>query len=246
MFEKLKNILKYIDPYFYMDLFINYLHNKGIKNKALDVTIYIVYSLILAIILLKILALLLGTGEAMMIVVSESMEPNLNIGDIAVLVNPEIINPGQEINVDLNLKNKPISQFVKINYGLRNEIINNKNVGLVYTESIEIDNNIYPIKQEGDVIVYYTPLLKKKIIHRAIFKINANDGSYYITKGDNKTKNTLIDQDCGALPNGQITKECITVYPIEEDKVLAKYWFKIPYLGYIKILPVNLINWLFS
>lgn len=246
MLDKIKQNIKFIDPYFYMDFFTNYLHKKGINSKILDITIYIVYSLLLAILILKILGMVLGTSEAMMIVVSESMEPKLNIGDIAVLINPKVINSGYEIRLNEDLNNKTIDKFVKLNYKLDNKIIDNKQVTLLVTESIDINGINYPLKQDGDIIVYYTDLLHKKIIHRAIIKLIANDGIYYITKGDNKLTNTLLDADCGIDQFNEITRNCVTLYPIREDKVLAKYWFKIPYLGYIKILPINFIQSLFS
>jgi signal peptidase I len=180
-----KQKLKYLDPYFYMDLFIEFLHKKDINYKILDVVIYILYSLILAYLLLKILGLLLGTSDAMMIVVSGSMDPTLKIGDIVVLKAPNNIQTN-EIIINKDINKTPLNWFAKINYDLKTIISNNKQITLLDTKSITIDENKYDLKQEGAIIVYYSEIQKRKIIHRAIFKLTANDGNYYLTKGDKK------------------------------------------------------------
>jgi hypothetical protein len=166
------------------------------------------------------------------------MYPNLHIGDIVVLTKPQNITT-QEIIVDKNIANKRIDTFIKINYSLKTININNNYSELLDTNNIEIDGNIYTLNQYGTIIVYYSELLKKEIIHRSVLKIIANDGNYYLTKGDNQTTNTFIDQDC--LPKNGLYG-CITLLPIPEEEVIAKYWFKIPYLGLVKIIPFKLIG----
>ena len=229
--SNLKDKLKYIDPYFYMDLFINFLHKKGIKYDLLDLFIYVIYSLILAFLLLKFLGLVLGTSEPMMIVVSGSMQPTLNIGDVVVLKSPKnIISNDIDLNKDIN--GKILNQFANVDYNTLSIFKNNKYYSIPNSINLNIDNKKYKIKKTGDIIVYHSNILKRNIIHRAIFKIKAKDGIYYLTKGDNKETNTLIDEDCHF-------NNCIKKLPINQKKVIAKYWFKIPYVGYLKI-------WLFS
>jgi signal peptidase I len=77
----------------------------------------------------------------------------------------------------------------------------------------------------GDVIVFQSPK-PDPIIHRVI-KIRETDGKYYFTtKGDN---NYGI--------NSEVKEDLIV-----EDRVLGKASLRIPYLGYVKIGFVNLIN----
>jgi signal peptidase I len=230
------SFFKYLDPYYPLDKFIEYLHKKNIQHKALDITLFILYSLILAILILELLGLVLQTSEPMMTVVTGSMIPNLNIGDVVVLTKATDIKT-TEIFYNGNLDGKKLYEFAEVNYDIENKEIETKN--------IDINGQVYDIKQEGNPIVYFSPLLKRKIIHRAIFKIVAEDGNYYLTKGDNVKTNKFIDQDCGKtiLVNGVGHNiGCITPLPIKESEIIGKFWFKIPYIGYIKILPANMFG----
>jgi len=239
---KISEKLKYLDPYTYMDMFIDFLHRHKIDFKLLDIAIYIIFSLLLAYLILTVLGFILGTSDAAMIVVSGSMEPTLHIGDIVVLKAPSNLQT-EEIKINQDLNNKSLNDIMKINYDILTETnAEAKPVFLLNTKNVDIDDIIYDLKQEGDIIVYYSELQQHKIIHRAIFKLVANDANYYVTKGDNKLTNTLMDADCELNSLRQPTKPCITLLPIPENKVLAKYWFKIPYLGLIKIWTFNIIG----
>ena len=79
----------------------------------------------------------------------------------------------------------------------------------------------------GDIIVFQS-LRPDPIIHRVIYKWE-NSGEYYFqTKGDNNRvsiRNAELDE----------TK-------ISEKHIIGKALFRIPYLGYIKIGFVNLLD----
>lgn len=100
--------------------------------------------------------------------------------------------------------------------------------------SVSFKGNEYPIKLTNDVIVYQPDKteiysLYGDIIHRSYFKINVLDTgkTYYLTKGDN---NQILDIQVYdyTLQKGN--------YPISQDKVKGKLLFKIPILGYYKLL----------
>ena len=103
-------------------------------------------------------------------------------------------------------------------------------------DSLVIGNNVVDISQiyDNDVVVYYSNLTKKPIIHRIVVQINANDGNFILTKGDNFKTNRTVDQDCIIDKYGDVSN-CLHVYAIPEDLVVGKKIGKIPYLGYIKL-----------
>ena len=68
-----------------------------------------------------------------------------------------------------------------------------------------------------------------------MFRIITKDGNYYLTKGDNENTNYILDEDCRF-------GNCIMPYPIKNEEVKAKYMFKIPYLGLIKIWVFRLLG----
>ena len=90
----------------------------------------------------------------------------------------------------------------------------------------------------GDIIVFISARTNPKpdpIIHRVII-IEEKDGSIiYQTKGDNPITNRR--QINGCFQDG-----CIYESDIKQNQVLGKAVFKVPYLGYIKIWFVDLLN----
>jgi len=75
----------------------------------------------------------------------------------------------------------------------------------------------------GDVIVFWTETRAEPIIHRAIFINETANGLLFTTKGDhNGRSDSVIDTD------------------IREDNIIGKAYFRIPYLGYIKIWFVEM------
>lgn len=234
--EKLK-WYKYLDPFFPYDKLIAFLKKKNLSNKYSDFIIFIIYALVLAYLILALLALILGSHEAMMIVVSGSMEPKLNIGDIVVLKSPKTINTTY-VDVNFAIKNRPINEYIKVNYILEN--------GLPKIKDVNISGQTINLNLQGDIVVYYSDLQKKEIIHRAVLGIKATDGIFYITKGDNEKTNFVLDSDCrfSMMTNeGLMTINCLYPYALEKENTLSKYFFKIPYLGWVKLAPAYIFGW---
>jgi signal peptidase I len=81
----------------------------------------------------------------------------------------------------------------------------------------------------GDVIVFKSNK-PDPIIHRVVEKWEENGRYYFKTKGDNNRdsiKNSLVDET-----------------RISEDRIVGKAVFKIPLLGYIKIIFVEILKFL--
>jgi signal peptidase I len=76
--------------------------------------------------------------------------------------------------------------------------------------------------KKGTVVVYATKRYKYPIIHRVVNSWNVDGKYYFETKGDN---------------NHQQDPE-----PVSETQLLGKAWFKIPYLGWIKLIFTKLIG----
>ncbi len=91
----------------------------------------------------------------------------------------------------------------------------------------------------GDVILYwkYGSTAGTPIIHRAMYYMEAGEPMWeggpiaphsgYITKGDN---NCVIDQ------YGLCTE------PIREEWVIGVAYFRVPYIGYVRIIPLKIVK----
>ena len=76
----------------------------------------------------------------------------------------------------------------------------------------------------GDVIVFQSTLRPDPIIHRVV-EINNDDGKYYFTtKGDHNADSYPFEMD------------------IDEEKIIGNALIRIPFLGYIKIGFVKLLQ----
>jgi signal peptidase I len=82
----------------------------------------------------------------------------------------------------------------------------------------------------GDIIVFRSGK-PDPIIHRVVAWWTEEDKKFYMTKGDNYQTNKL------PIRNAIIDETRIT-----ENQVIGKALFKVPFLGYIKIWFVELIN----
>ncbi|MBS3119307.1 signal peptidase I [Candidatus Woesearchaeota archaeon] len=80
----------------------------------------------------------------------------------------------------------------------------------------------------GDVIVFRT-FRPDPVIHRIVLVKQVNGDIGFQTKGDNYRKNF------NSLPEEK---------NISRDSILGRAWFKIPYLGWVKILFVDIVNFL--
>jgi signal peptidase I len=229
----LKNIFKYIDPFTYLDLFLEkYIGEPNTKkNKLLYWIFYILYSFLLAYLLYFILSLIFGVSMPLAIVVSSSMEPNLYRGDLVIVSKAENLK-SEVIYIDQNIANKDIIDFAKLNY-------KNNSYGLKEVSSIEINNQIIDINNttKNDIIIYTSNIKNIDIVHRLIVYLKAKDGDFVLTKGDNFKTNRLIDQDCNIDKNTGLPKNlCLNIYPTSINVVKGKLIGKIPYIGYLKLI----------
>lgn len=230
---KIKKYLKYLDPYTYMDMFLlkKFGEAKTLKTKIIYWIFYLLYSLLLAFLIYKGAGLILGTSLPFATVVSGSMEPSFYRGDIVILSGAKNLE-GQVVKINDNLTYKDLSEFAKMVYS--------NDSGYLEVVSLEINGKTYlvddAIKNNYDVVVYNSNLNQRDIIHRIILILEANDGTFVITKGDNKNTNKLIDQDCDIdLITQTINKPCLNAYPVNVDRLVGKKIGKIPYIGYLKL-----------
>ncbi len=223
MAKDLMDKLKWLDPFTYVDLYVLPVVNPE-KDKNIETAVYIVSAFIFAFILYNfVLAFILGTGTPLVIVFSGSMEPVLYRGDIVVLTGGSTVHTN-EVNLDFPLAGKQVDEFAEV--GSRQVQSDGVSDGF-RNDSLRINGIEYEFDPKGDIVVYHSGLRNQDIIHRAVLKLNATDGSYLITFGDN---NSRIDQDCL-----RSISQCIAPYPVPIDELNGKYLMHIPLLGYVKL-----------
>ena len=83
--------------------------------------------------------------------------------------------------------------------------------------------------KEGDTIVYQSSR-PDPIIHRIINVYQENNIIYFQIKGDHNVE--------------QIISKDLDETRIPEDTIIGRAVFRIPFLGYIKIMFVNLVGWI--
>ncbi len=226
--KKLREKLKWLDPFTYVDLYIMPKVNPK-ENELLSWIVYLVSAFFFAWLIYTGLGLILGTGSPMMIVVSGSMEPLYHRGDIIVLQGTDAANlQGQEVEIGLpTLRGKELASFATPVYSEQSPIVK--------IESIEFGNGqSTPITKEGSIVVYWSQQMQEPIIHRVVTKLKAGDGWYVLTKGDSE-KNSSVDQDCGLIVNGRPEKNCIEPYPVPVEELQGKAVLQIPLIGCVKL-----------
>ncbi|MCL2550182.1 MAG: S26 family signal peptidase [Methanimicrococcus sp.] len=146
--------------------------------------------------------LFFGLWTPMYVVSSGSMEPNMNVGDIVFVKNI------------------------------------NRTTVITQEDTLASGSSRLKFNGPGDVILYkphgnsqYVP-----IIHRAMYYVEEGEPMWeggppaphsgYITKGDNKITNTMLDQQTTISAH----------QPIKEEWIIGVAQFKIPYLGKIRLL----------
>ncbi|MDP6671008.1 MAG: hypothetical protein QGI60_04285 [archaeon] len=206
------------------------------KNEAVDWGVYLLSAFVFAWAIYSVFGLALGTSSPFVIVMSGSMEPLYHRGDVIILQGAffnSITAP--ETTLQQSLNQTPFDSFAKSNdsQGPNGRLI----------ESIEFNNGeTHQITQDGSIIVYNSPNINNAsgpIIHRVVSKINAQDGKFFLTKGDSINNNT-IDQDCGRTIYGVPEKDnCIMLYSVKESEIEGKALFQIPVIGCVKL-------WLFD
>ncbi len=96
---------------------------------------------------------------------------------------------------------------------------------------IMILRGINPKEVELGNVIVFDGFRSDPIIHRTIKKWYGNTRYHFTTKGDNNPGISYLPP-----PNG------IREDNIEEDRVIGKAIFKVPFLGYIKIWFMDLVN----
>ncbi len=230
MSGRLREKLKWLDPFTYVDLYVMPVVNPA-KDGRIELVVDMVFAFIFAFILYNyVLATLLGTSTPLVIVYSESMEPVLHRGDVVVLNgSKEIIV--DEVGVDFPLRGRPVLGFATPIMG---EYIGRKRVA-----GIAIGDKNHLFDSSGPIVVYRSTLSGLDIIHRAVLRLKAPDGDFLITYGDNGLTNSRFDEMCP--PNPQCTADlsmcdCITEYPVAVQELKGNYLFHIPLVGYVKLL----------
>ncbi len=232
--KKWYSFLNWLDPFTYLDLFLNKVFGepKTTDKQIIFWLIYIIFAFGVAYLLYSVIGLILGSGMPLATVVSGSMEPTFKRGDIVILGSPKNID-AQVIDFNENIANKDLSSFAEMTYR-KNEY------GLDEIDTITIANQTIKIDDirtnKNSVIVYVSNIRGIPIIHRTVGIINANDGTYVMTKGDNKKTNRFIDQDCEVSEfTGKPTKGCLNLYLVNTKDLVGKKIGLIPYIGYIKL-----------
>ena len=98
-------------------------------------------------------------------------------------------------------------------------------------KSVVFHGKEYLTNFSNDVVVYQPApgdLFSQigDIVHRAMFRINADGKYYYLTRGDN---NPVLDMQVYDYSSG------IGNHPIPQDRLRGKVILRVPYLGYFKL-----------
>lgn len=105
-------------------------------------------------------------------------------------------------------------------------------------KSVTYRGNEYLTNFSNDIIVY-SPKANEPysafgdIVHRAMFKINSEGKTYYLTRGDN---NPILDLQTYDYSKGTFNS------PIESQQNKGKVILRIPYLGYFKLVVSGFFN----
>ena len=216
--------LEKLDPFYWFDRFWFSQIGKpeGLGEKIVYHIAEMLYAVLVAYSLYVFLGVVLTTSKPAVIVASQSMEPTLWPGDIALVqgVPPDSVR-APVVDVNVPLRGKPLSSTPVQIVRKGREII-----------GFNVDGNFIPLDATGDILVYYNDVYNLDIVHRAVLKILAPDGVFFITKGDNWSTNPTVDQDCD-------TGTCIYLYPVPSDNVYGRVLFAIPRIGILKL-------WLFG
>lgn len=229
----LREKLKWLDPFTYVDKYIMPIVNPN-RSETIGFVVDVFFAALFAFILYNLLGLLLSTSAPIVIVVSGSMESVLYRGDIVILqgVKIEDISAPHVIVDEAFLDSRPFKEYASTTCADKNSggqkncsEFGGKNPRTYDTVSIDFHNGFsIPITESGDIIVYNSTVSGEPVIHRAVAKIEALDKTVILTKGDSEL-NPLIDQQAG------ITRGAIT-----QSQVQGRALFKIPLLGYVKLI----------
>lgn len=242
MLDSIREKLKWLDPFTYVDLWV--MPKLNPENHSLrSWLIYIFFAALFAFIIYNAIGLVMGTSFPLVIVLSGSMEPEYYRGDIIVLqgVNPETLN-APVIELNHSLKNVPSYEYLQTYCSANNspdialpcdhfklQVLNRQTTLIDFstTELHFLNGEKLSISKEGATVVYFSSQQQKPIIHRTVAVLKTLDGTYVLTKGDSP-KNPLIDQEAG-----------ITFFATPVSELQGQALFKIPLLGYVKLILID-------
>lgn len=230
-FSKLKEKLKFLDPFYYVDLLVMPKIKKYTDSKIIENIVNVFFAAIFALLLYTILSFIFQTATPLVIVYSASMQPNLFRGDVIGLrAASQNDYFGEEVFIDDKILNKPVNEFLNPIY----------ESGQVSKLVFDNNQNVL-VEKDASIIVFNSIPDNLPIIHRSIVKIIANDGNFVLTKGDNFNTNPTFDQDCGEIDQLRNTSEknCVTFYAIPINEIEGLAFFRIPLLGCIKLWLVD-------
>ena len=228
--EKL-SFLKWLDPFTYVDIFIMPQVKKVTTNEYVEMLVNIFFALIFAFAIYSLLGIIFNTATPLVIVYSASMENTFFRGDVMALTKANTSdNYGEEVFLNSSIKGVAVLEYATPIYS------EGKLTSITFKDSNNLVKEV-PLTQKGNVIVYSAFPSGLPIIHRGIVKINATDGVFVLTKGDNMATNSTFDQDCGKItPEFNIPeKPCISFYANKVDDLVGKTFFMIPKVGCVKL-----------
>ena len=219
--------LKWLDPFTYVDLWVMPRVKKVTDSGAVETVVNVVFAFLFAWIFYTALGILFGSATPLVIVYSASMENTFFRGDVMALsAASQSAFFGPEISLDREIRGVPASSFITPNYS------DGRLESLLFSNGAEVK-----YEKTGSVIVYPAYPSGLPIIHRTIAKINAKDGVFFITKGDNDSTNPTFDQDCGAVDELRLASEkpCITFHAVPAGSIQGVAFFTIPKAGCLKL-----------
>jgi signal peptidase I len=239
-FMKNFSFLRWLDPFTYVDLFVMPAVKKYTQSTFVEFLVNVLFALLFAWVIYSALGLIFGTANPLVIVYSASMENTFFRGDVMALnkVNDSDFF-GPVVSLNIPIKDVPVLDYATPVYSdagsLKSIVFNGTGKEIVPNTS-------------GSIVVYNAFPSSLPIIHRAIVKLQATDGNFILTKGDNSVTNSTFDQDCGKInPTFFISeKNCITFYAIPVKELDGKTFFMVPKVGCIKLWLVDDLFSLFS
>lgn len=181
----------------------------------------------------------LGTTHPIVAVVSGSME-HKSVKDICVELGPGAQGPVcikySDTLFSICGKQVPVRKGYGLDdyYGLCGDWYSEKNITMDDFKGFQMKNgfnkgDIIVLRKAanlkvGDIIVFWSADRPDPIIHRIVRIDDTQYGEFIQTKGDHNGDSSPIDMN------------------IPSDKVIGKAFFKLPYLGYIKIGFVELLR----
>ncbi|MFA6064688.1 MAG: hypothetical protein WCW44_00185 [archaeon] len=225
------SFLKWFDPFTYVDIFVMPRVKKVTTNEYVEMGVNIFFALIFAFAIYSLLGIIFGTQTPLVIVYSASMENTFFRGDVMALTRANVSdNFGEEVFLTRSIGEVPTIDYVTPNYSL------GRLISLTFKDSNGATQEVL-LAHNGNVVVYPAFPSGLPIIHRGIVKINANDGVFILTKGDNMSTNPTFDQDCGNItPELNLSqKPCISFYANKVDNLVGKTFFMVPKVGCVKL-----------